>query len=85
MIVTGGAGDYFFVQITNTTTQDITGRIMFMDQVVTDDGENNIACSYNSFNSGFTSSMSWDTGAFLVAAGSGVTKTITLNYNYCFT
>jgi len=64
--------------------QDQTIMIDFFDQVLTNDGENRKSCDRVHSVDDFASTLIWDTGSFLVPANSGVTKTIDLNYNYCF-
>ena len=82
--VTAGDGSSFFVTISNPMGQDQTIMIDFFDQVLTNDGENRKSCDRVHSVDDFASTLIWDTGSFLVPANSGVTKTIDLNYNYCF-
>jgi len=82
--VIAGDGSSFFVKITNPTTEAQTIKLDFVDQVLTNDGENRKACDRIHSTNDFASTLTWDTGSFVVPAGSNVTKTINLNYNYCF-
>jgi len=83
--VTAGDGSSFFVKITNPTAEAQTIKLDFVDQVLTNDGENRKACDRVHSTNDFASTLTWDTAPFVVSGNSSVTKTINLNYNYCFT
>jgi len=82
--VVAGDGSSFFVRITNPTAEDQTIKLDFTDQVLTNDGENRIACDRVHSANDFASTLTWDTAPFVVSGNSDVIKTINLNYNYCF-
>jgi len=82
--VLAGDGSSFFVKISNPTAEAQTVKLDFVDQILTNDGENRKACDRIHSANDFGSTLTWDTGSFLVPAGGNVTRTINLNYNYCF-
>ncbi|MBU1758004.1 hypothetical protein KKG31_02315 [Patescibacteria group bacterium] len=82
--VLAGDGSSFFVKITNTTDHDQTIKLDFVDQVLTNDGENRKSCDRIHTVNDFASTLIWDTAPFVVSGNSSVTKTINLDYNYCF-
>jgi len=84
MNFTAGPSGNFLVQISNPTDEAITTKLDFFDQTITNDGENNKACSLIHTSTDFGSNLIWDTGSFSVPANSGVIKTINLNYDYCY-